>query len=134
MVIIAEMNVLAVGMKDRIGEFEGLPVRLLDMAHGSDAIRSFKTASVDSVISRWHLTDMRDGEFLKKLKVVKPDMPTVAIIEPNNPRQEIEARSLGVSAVVTEDCDENYFRQVMSGVLGLSGEHAIETLYAVKEF
>jgi DNA-binding NarL/FixJ family response regulator len=133
MVIIAEMNVLAVGMKDRIREFDGLPVRLLNMAHGSDAIHSFKTASIDSVISHWHLADMPDGEFLKKLKAVKPDMPTVAIIEANTPQQEIEARALGVSAVVTEDCGQDYFRHVMSEVLGLP-HHAIETLYAVKEF
>ena len=67
MVIIAEMNVLAVGMEDRTGEFEGLAIRLLDMAHGSDAIHSFKTDSIDSVISHWNLPDMPDGEFLKKL-------------------------------------------------------------------
>ena len=134
MVIIAEMNVLAVGMEDRAGEFKGLPIRLLDMAHGSDAIRSFRTDPIDSVISHWHLADMPDGEFLRKLKAVKPDMPTVAIIEPNNPQQEIEARMLGVSAVVSEDCGDDYFRQVLTSVLGLPNERAIETLYAVKEF
>ena len=133
MVIIAEMNVLAVGLEDRIKEFKGLPVRLLDIAHGSDAIRSFKTASIDSVISHWNLTDMPDGEFLRRLRTVKPDMPTVAIIEANNPQQEIEARSLGVSAVITEDCSEDYFRKVMGEVLGLPN-HAIETLYAVNGF
>jgi len=133
MVIIAEMNVLAVGMEDRAGEFKGLPVRLLNMAHGSDAIRSFKTDQIDSVISHWHLADMRDGRFLKKLKAVKPDMPTVAIIEPDNPQQEIDARMLGVSAVIPEDCDDQYFREVMTSVLGLHDVHAIETLYAVKE-
>ena len=95
MVIIAEMNVLAVGMEGRTSEFEGLPVRLLDMSHGSDAIHSFKTASIDTVISHWNLIDMPDGEFLKKLKAAKPEMPTVAIIEPNNPQQEIEARIAG---------------------------------------
>ena len=73
MVIIAEMNVLAVGMEDRVGEFDGLPVRLLDMAHGSDAIHAFKTDSIDSVISHWNLIDMPDGEFLKRLKAVRPD-------------------------------------------------------------
>jgi len=134
MVIIAEMNVLAVGMEDRVGEFEGLSVRLLDMAHGSDAIRSFRTDPIDSVISHWHLADMPDGEFLKKLKAVKPDMPTVAIVEPNNPQQEIEARMLGVSAVVSEDCGEDYFREVITSVLGLPNEQAIEALYAVKKF
>ncbi|MHC4962992.1 MAG: hypothetical protein ACYTGA_12845 [Planctomycetota bacterium] len=134
MVIIAEMNVLAVGMEDRIGQFEGLPVRLLDMAHGSDAIHAFKTDSIDSVISHWNLIDMPDGEFLKRLKTVRPDMPTVAIVESNNPQQEIEARVLGVSAVIPEDCDGEYFRQVMASVFGLPDVRAIEALYAVKGF
>ena len=133
MVIIAEMNVLAVGVEDRVGEFNGLPVRLLNMTHGADAIRSFKTDPIDSVISHWNLADMPDGQFLKKLKAVKPDMPTIAIIEANNPQQEIEARILGVSAVVSEDCGDEYFREVMISVLGLSNERVIETLYAVKE-
>jgi DNA-binding NarL/FixJ family response regulator len=132
MVIIAEMNVLAVGMGDRTGEFEGLPVRLLDMSHGSDAIHSFKTGSIDTVISHWNLIDMPDGQFLRKLKAVRPDMPTVAIIEPNNPQQEIEARMLGVNAVIPEDCDGEYFRQVVASVFGLPDVRAIETVYAVK--
>ena len=132
MVIIAEMNVLAVGVEDRSDEFNGLPIRLLSMAHGSDAIHSFKTNSIDSVISHWHLADMPDGKFLKKLKLAKPDMPTIAVIEANNPQQEIEARTLGVSAVISEDCGDEYFRQVMTSVLGLPNEQAIETLYAVK--
>ena len=133
MVIIAEMNVLAVGVEDRVGEFNGLPVRLLNMAHGSDAIRSFKTDPIDSVISHWNLADMPDGQFLKKLKAAKPDMPTVAIIEANNPQQETEARMLGVSAVISEDCGDEYFRKVMASVFGLPNERVIETLYAVKE-
>jgi len=134
MVIIAEMNVLAVGMEDRAGEFKGLPIRLLNMAQGSDAIRSFKTDQIDSVVSHWHLPDMPNGQFLKKLKAVRPDMPTVAIIEPDNPQQEIEARMLGVSAVIPEDCDDQYFREVMTSVLGLRSVREIETIYAVKDF
>jgi DNA-binding NarL/FixJ family response regulator len=133
MVIIAEMNVLAVGVEDRVDEFNGLPIRLLNMAHGSDAIRSFKTDPIDSVISHWRLADMPDGQFLKKLKAVKPDMPTIAVIEANNPQQETEARMLGVSAVISEDCGDEYFRRVMTSVLGLPNERVIETLYAVKE-
>ncbi|MHC4524522.1 MAG: hypothetical protein ACYSU8_03150 [Planctomycetota bacterium] len=134
MVIIAEMNVLAVGMENRTDQFNGLPIRLLDMAHGSDAVDSFKTDQIDSVISHWNLVDMPDGAFLKKLKAIKPDMPTVAIVEPDNPRQEIEARMLGVSAVITEDCGDDYFRQVVTSVLGFNDVRAIEKLYAIKEF
>jgi DNA-binding NarL/FixJ family response regulator len=74
---------------------------------------------------------MPDGEFLKRLKTVRPDMPTVAIVESNNPQQEIEARVLGVSAVIPEDCDGEYFRQVMASVFGLPDVRAIETLYKI---
>ena len=133
MVIIAEMNVLAVGVEDRADGFNGLPIRLINMAHGIDAIRSFRTNQIDSVISHWHLADMPDGQFLKRLKAAKPEMPTVAIIEPNKTQQEIEARMLGVSAVVPEDCGDEYFRRVLASVFGLPNEQAIETLYAVKE-
>ena len=133
MVIIAEMNVLAVGVESRADEFNGLPIRLLNMAHGADAIRSFKTDPIDSVISHWHLADMPDGQFLKKLRAVKPDMPIIAIVETNNPQQEIEARMLGVSAVIPEDCGGEYFRWVMTSVLGLPSVRAIEKLYAVVE-
>ena len=78
-----------------------------------------------------HIRD--DNEFLKKLKAVKSDMPTVAIIEPNNPQQEIEARMLGVSAVIPEDCDGQYFCEVMASVLGLHSANLVGTIYAVKE-
>jgi len=133
MVINAKMNVLEVGMQRRSEVFDGLPIRLLNLAHGSDAIRSFRTDPIDSVISHWHLADMPNGQFIRKLKAVKPDMPTVAIIEANNPQQEIEARQLGVSAVICEDCDGDYFRQVLTDVLGLEDAQAIEALYAVRD-
>ena len=133
MVIIAKMNILSVGTGSRTESLNGLPVRLINMKKGFDAIRSFKTEHVDSVISHWHLTDMPNGRFLKKLKAVKPEMPTIAIIEGNNPRQEIEARSLGVAAVITEDSSEEHFRDVITAVLGLQDVRVIEELYAVKE-
>jgi DNA-binding NarL/FixJ family response regulator len=110
-----------------------LPVRLINLATGSQAVSSFKTEQIDSVISHWHLADMPDGAFLKKLKAAKPQMPTIAIIEGQNPQQEIEARSLGVAAVITEDSSEEHFRAVVTSVLGLRDTRAIETLYAVKE-
>jgi len=133
MVIIAKMNVLSVGTGNHTECLNGLPVRLINMKKGSDAIRSFKTEHVDSVISHWHLADMPNGRFLKKLKSVKPNMPTIAIIEGGNPQQEIEARSLGVAAVITEDSSEEHFRDVITAVLGFQDVRAIEELYAVKE-
>jgi len=133
MVIIAKMNVLSVGAGDRVDMLDGLPIRLINLKNGYEAIRSFKTEHVDSVISHWHLADMPNGTFLRKLKAVKPKMPTIAIIEGDNPQQEIEARSLGVAAVITEDSSQEHFRDVVTAVLGLANVHAIEELYAVKE-
>lgn len=133
MVIIAEMNVLSVGAGNRVNALDGLPVRLVNLNTGSQAIRSFKTEEFDSVISHWHVADMPDGKFLKKLKAAKPQMPTIAIIEGQNPQQEIEARSLGVAAVITEDSSQEHFRAVITSVLGLQDTQAIKELYAVKE-
>lgn len=133
MVIIAKMNVLSVGAENQAQSFSDLPVRLVNLKYGSEAVRSFKTEQVDSVISHWNLADMPNGRFLKKLKAAKPEMPTIAIIEANNSQQEIEARSLGVAAVICEDAGQEHFRAVVSEVLGLGSVRAIEEVYAVKE-
>ena len=133
MVIIAKMNILSVGAGSRNKALDGLPIRLINMKTGIQAISSFKTEQIDSVISHWHLADMPNGKFLKKLKAVKPQMPTIAIIEAQNPQQEIEARCLGVAAVITEDSSEAHFRAVISAVLGIEDMQTIEELYAVKE-
>lgn len=133
MLIFAKMNVLAVGIEHQAEALEGLPIRLLNLTRGSEAIYSFRNDPIDSVISHWNLVDMPNGQFLRKLRTIRPDMPTIAVIQPNNPQQEIEARTLGVSAVVCEDSDSDYFRCVLTNVLGLQSAEAIETLYAVRE-
>ena len=132
MVIVAKMNVLAVGAEKWLASFAELPIRLISLKNGFDAVRSFKTEQVDSVVSHWHLDDMPDGLFLKRLRAIRPQMPTIAIVEPNNSQQEIAARSLGVAAVIPDDCSEDYFREVVSAVLNLSPQ-SVERLYAVKE-
>lgn len=133
MVIIAKTNILSVGIQQRSRQLDGLPVRLINLANGTEAISSFKIEEIDSVISHWHLADMPNGEFLRKLKAVRPQMPTIAIIESGNLQQEIEARSLGVAAVICEDSTGDHFRQVVTGVLGLADVEAITELYAVKD-
>ncbi|NLW83736.1 MAG: hypothetical protein GXY41_04945 [Phycisphaerae bacterium] len=132
MIIVAKTTVLAVGVGDRSAELAELPIRLINLAHASEAIRSFKTKDIDSVISYWHLDDMPDGEFLKRLRAIRPQMQTIAIIESGNPDQEIAARSLGVAAVIPEDCSEEYFRMIVADVLRIRVP-SVERLYAVKE-
>lgn len=132
MVILVKTKVLSVGIGQQAQALQDLPIRLLNLSRGEQAVSAFKKEQIDSVISHWNLADMPDGQFLKKLKAVYPSMPTIALIEAGNTRQEIEARSLGVAAVIPEDSDGDYLRQVVSMVLGLQTVQ-IEQVYAIDE-
>jgi len=132
MVILVKTKVLSVGIGQQARSLQDLPIRLLNLSRGQQAVSAFKREQIDSVISHWHLADMPDGQFLKKLKAVYPDMPTIALVEAGNTQQEIAARSLGVAAVIPEDCDGDYLRQVVSMVLGLQTVQ-IEQVYAIDE-
>lgn len=132
MIVVAKINVLAVGVEQQADQIAELGIRVIRLQEGKKAVCSFKTEQIDSVISRWHLDDMPNGEFLKRLRAIRPYMPTIAIIEAGNTEQEIAARSLGVTAVVPEDSTEDYFRHVVCQMLGIS-EQAVERLYAVSE-
>ena len=79
MVIIAKMNVVSVGVGSQAQSLGRLPIRLVNLNNGTEAVRSFKTEQIDSVISHWHLADMPNGMFLRKLKAAKPEMPTIAM-------------------------------------------------------
>lgn len=133
MYIVAKANVLTVGLRDKADALRELPIRLINLQAGRQAASSFKIEDYDSVISHWHLADMPGGMFLRNLRGIRPNMPTIAIIEANNPAQEIEARALGVSAVITDDCSDEHFREIVCSVLGLEKVEAIAELYAVEE-
>ena len=98
------------------------------MQSGLEAARSLKNEKVNSVISRWDLKDMPDGKFLKALKAAKPYIPTIAFVRPGNTTQEIAARALGVSAVLTEDASDETFRDTVANLLGLRGTVKIKAI------
>jgi DNA-binding NarL/FixJ family response regulator len=133
MIVLVQANVLTVGLNGKSEVLRELPIRLLTMRSGNEAARSLKNTKVDSVISNWDLEDMGDGRFLKKLKAVKPDLPTIVFIRAGDTAQEIEARSLGVSAVLTDDTSDDIFRQTVANVLGLKGIVSIKAISAAKE-
>jgi DNA-binding NtrC family response regulator len=131
MILVVEANVLTVGLSGDKAALKELPIRLINMETGSEAIRCLRNEKIDSVISEWELPDMADGSFLKGFKNAKPHMPTIAVVKPGNRRQEIAARSLGVAAVLTDDTSPEHFRATVSQVLGLSaadikGIHVVE--------
>ena len=120
MIVLVQANVLAVGLNSESNEkLRELPIRLLSVRSGIEAARSFKSERIDSVISKWDLEDMADGLFLKRLKAVKPDIPTVVFVRPGDQRQEIAARCLGASVVLTEGTNGEFFLEAVTSVLRL---------------
>jgi len=112
-----DMTVLSVGIRNKSEVLETLPVRVLVMDNGAEAVRHLFEDKIDLVISHWDLIDMPQGMLLEKIIDAKPNMPTVAFIESGNWEQEITARSLGVTAILNEDIDESYFRNTICHIL-----------------
>ena len=128
MLVLVQATILTVGLNGRNESLRNLPVRLITMQSGLEAARSLKNEKVNSVISRWDLDDMPNGEFLKSLKAAKPYIPTIAFVRPGNTTQEVAARALGVSAVLTEDASDETFRDTIVNLLGLKGTIEIKTI------
>ena len=133
MIVLVQANVMTVGLRGKSEVLRELPIRLINMRSGKKAARSLKSEKIDSVISRWDLEDMRDGEFLKRLKAVWPEIPTIVFVEPGNQSQEIAARSIGVSAVLTEDSDDDFFRGTVANVLGIKHIVSIKSISPIPE-
>ncbi|MFZ0034246.1 MAG: hypothetical protein WAK60_04550 [Sedimentisphaerales bacterium] len=119
MIVLVQANVLTVGLNGKNEVLRELPIRLITMQSGIKAARSLKNEKIDSVISKWDLQDMEDGQFLRNLRAVKPEIPTIAFVRPGDRGQEIAARSLGVSAVLTDEADDELFCETVANVLGL---------------
>jgi len=128
MIVLVQATVLSVGLNGKNKVLRELPIRLLAMQSASEAVRSLKNKKVDSVISKWDLEDMEDGLFLKRLKAAKPHVPTIAFIRAGDRAQEIAARSLGVSAVLTDQVTDEFFRDTVANVLGLKGVVSIKAI------
>jgi DNA-binding NarL/FixJ family response regulator len=132
MIILVQASVLTVGLDGKNEVLRELPIRLITMQSGMKAARSLKTEKVDSVISKWDLDDMEDGRFLRNLRAVRPEIPTIAFVKAGDQAQEIAARSLGVSAVLTDEADDELFRETVANVLGLRDIASIKTIAPVK--
>jgi DNA-binding NarL/FixJ family response regulator len=132
MIVLIQASVLTVGLDGKNEVLRELPIRLITMQSGMKAARSLKTEKVDSVISKWDLDDMEDGRFLRNLRAVKPEMPTIAFVRAGDRAQEIAARSLGVSAVLTDEADDGLFRETVANVLGLRDVASIKAMSSVE--
>ncbi len=132
MLVLVQATVMTVGLDGREETLRELPIQLINLECGQKAARSLKTEKIDSVISRWSLDGMEDGLFLKRLKAVKPNIPTIAFVKAGDKKQEIAARSLGVSAVLTDEVSDEMFQQTVANVLGLKDVITIKSIAPMK--
>ncbi len=123
---LASKNILTVGIADKGSALTELPVRVLRLDTGAQAIRCLKEEKIDTVISHWRLIDMVAGQFLENVTAAIPSTPTIAFIKPGDADQEIAARGLGVDAVLSEDIDDDYFRETVCQLLGVSAVTSIQ--------
>ena len=114
-----ETTVLMVGTGCKSQAISDLPVRLIRLGTGAEAIRSLRHERVDALVSQWDLVDIPDGTLLRNVINASPSIPTIALIEPGNFDQEIKAAQWGVTAIIPDDIDDDYFRQVIAQLLGL---------------
>ena len=128
MIVLVQATVLTVGLNGRNEVLRELPIRLITMQSGLEAARSLKNEKVTSVVSRWDLEDMPNGRFLKSFRAAKPNIPTIAFVRAGNSTQEVAARSLGVSAVLTEDASDEAFKETVANLLGITGSVAIKAI------
>lgn len=133
MLVLVKANVLAVGLGGRGSALKGLPIRVSFIKTGAEAGRSLKNENVDSVISRWDLPDAPDGQFLRNLRLAKPYMPVIAVVDSGDAKQEVAARSIGASAVLSSDVSDEVFKKTAAGVLGLGDTGAIEEICAAAD-
>ena len=133
MIVLVKATVLTVGLDGKNKVLKQLPIRVVNMRTGLEASRSLKNEKFDSIISNWELPDMNDGLFMKGLRRIKPDIPTIAVVKAGNTRQEISARSIGVSAVLTSDTTDEIFRRTVAEILGLRDADSIEKISAVAD-
>jgi hypothetical protein len=112
-------NVLVAGITGKSSVLMELPIRLLVVDTGVEAARCMKEEKIHTVVSHWDLMDAPDGGLLKKVVAARPGMPTIAFVRPGDSQQEIAARSLGVSVVLSDDVDDGYFRDAVCQLLGI---------------
>lgn len=117
--VVSQANVLTLGLKGREQALRELPIDITAAKSASEMARYLKSEHFDSVISKWILEDTDGGIFLQRLRMVKPDISMIVFVKNNDPTEEIAARSIGVSMVLTEDCSDEFFIESVISILGL---------------
>ncbi len=124
MLALVQAKVLVVGLNGRSEALRELPIQLIEADFGVQAARYLKNERVDACLCAWDLFDMPNGLFLKKLRIVKPDIKIIVVVKAGNFQQEIEARSHGASAVITDHSSDEFFSETVAAAVGLRSQVA----------
>jgi DNA-binding NarL/FixJ family response regulator len=127
MELLVRTNLLAVGLNGRAQQLDELPIRLVIAGSALQAIGCIRQDRFDSVLSTWNLEDMPEGLFLRRLRAIKPDLKIIVLVDGKDPSEEILARSIGVCAVLPDDCSDELLVQTVGLVLGLDVPTAVTT-------
>jgi DNA-binding NarL/FixJ family response regulator len=119
MELLVRTNLLAVGLNARAQQLGELQIRLVIAGSAAQAIGYIRQDRFDSVLSTWNLVDMPEGLFLRRLRVIKPDLKIIVLVDGKDSSEEILARSIGVCAVLPDDCSDDLLVQTVALVLGL---------------
>ena len=119
MKILVQGRTLTVGLNGKGDALSELPIELTSVDTATQAVTCLKSERFDCVVSKWHLDDMNEGGFQRRLRAVRPDTATVVLVSCDDPGEEILARSIGVSAVLTEDCSDELLLATVAAILGI---------------
>ncbi|MHC4106196.1 MAG: hypothetical protein ACYSR9_14730, partial [Planctomycetota bacterium] len=65
-------NILAVGVTDKSEGLNELPIRLLFMETGAEAIQCLQEERIAGLFGRWELIDMSQGKLFENVRAAKP--------------------------------------------------------------
>lgn len=132
MIFFAQPKILAVGLNNKEKALRGLPIRLVSCESGAEAAEFLKEENVSSIICVWDLDDMPDGQFVRRLRVVKPDIKTIVFVRSQDTLGEIKARSIGASVVLTDKTSDQMFRRAVIEANKLPGTDRYERITSRK--
>ena len=120
MYFVADINILTIGIDLEIGHFDALPAMVIRSNSGMEAIRHLReNHKIDTIVTRWDLPSMPNGQFVRKIRTARPSIPIVVILDDPDEKREIGVRKTGVTAVIPSTANIACVLNVIKHVLNI---------------